>query len=660
MNRVTTMKVRAMSVAAIFLLTTLTTGHAAAATNDDPTPGQAKWSGLKKGKAALEALGATTDDVAKLNSMSEKALKKLLSSDPTVRVNGRGHITFIDPVKAGASAQAASAAAAAPFPLSQTFTLHSKPGSTKTIYLDLNGYDLSDTQWDDDSNGQVSGTYKGYSTDLDFTSFSDTERTAIQSIWQRVAEDYSSLDVDVTTQLPASSALDRSSSGDSAYGTVAFISSDNSLVNDLDCSCGGMAWLDSFDEIGWWQRHLRPALVLAKEVGPIKGVAEATSHEVGHTLGLSHDGTATESYYEGASEGLWAPIMGVGYYNPVTSWSSGEYPLANNSEDDFAEMATHGVVARADEAGGTTASALVSNGNASGFISTGADKDLYAVDWACTSAMQASASPAPVSPNLDIQLRLLDSEGAEIDADNPDAARVTSDNASGLGATVGQSLTPGRYYLEVDGVAGGSLLDGYTNYSSVGSYSLTTTGCSAPSAPQALTATVDQIGATAQLVWQPPAQNGGTELTGYVVKIGTQTETLSASATSFTTGPLSRASATTISVQGVNAVGTGASASVSARALPVASMRGLKVARRDNALKATWLTPTMTGKAPVTGFRILVKRGSVKVKTYDVSSTTRAKLITGLSSRYRYTTYVRVLTGTSTGPWSKVSLVRPY
>ena len=53
-----------------------------------------------------------------------------------------------------------------------------------------------------------------------------------------------------------------------------------------------------------------------------KNLAEAASHEVGHNLGLSHDGTASTGYYSG--QGAWAPIMGVGYYKPITQWSKGE------------------------------------------------------------------------------------------------------------------------------------------------------------------------------------------------------------------------------------------------------------------------------------------------------------------------------------------------
>lgn len=55
-------------------------------------------------------------------------------------------------------------------------------------------------------------------------------------------------------------------------------------------------------------------------------IAEAVSHEVGHTLGLSHDGQKAggtvlkgTAYYEG--QGNYAPVMGASYNKPVTQWS---------------------------------------------------------------------------------------------------------------------------------------------------------------------------------------------------------------------------------------------------------------------------------------------------------------------------------------------------
>ena len=59
---------------------------------------------------------------------------------------------------------------------------------------------------------------------------------------------------------------------------------------------------------------------------------------VGHTLGLSHDGNSTATYFFGADGSQWAPIMGAGYYKPITPWSKGEYTDANNQQDDVATI----------------------------------------------------------------------------------------------------------------------------------------------------------------------------------------------------------------------------------------------------------------------------------------------------------------------------------
>jgi serralysin len=59
-----------------------------------------------------------------------------------------------------------------------------------------------------------------------------------------------------------------------------------------------------------------PVRCIRQTEEPEKYTAEAISHEVGHTLGLSHDGriTPSEGYYAGHGSGDtgWAPIMGVG------------------------------------------------------------------------------------------------------------------------------------------------------------------------------------------------------------------------------------------------------------------------------------------------------------------------------------------------------------
>ena len=91
----------------------------------------------------------------------------------------------------------------------------------------------------------------------------------------------------------------------------------------------------------------QPAFVFAGNLGGSTGyVAEAASHEAGHTFGLFHDGTASSSYSTG--HGDWAPIMGVGYGKAITQWSRGEYPSATNHQDDLAAIAALGGLAPDD------------------------------------------------------------------------------------------------------------------------------------------------------------------------------------------------------------------------------------------------------------------------------------------------------------------------
>ncbi len=93
-------------------------------------------------------------------------------------------------------------------------------------------------------------------------------------------------------------------------------------------------------------------------------MAEAVSHEAGHTYNLVHDGriSPAEGYYQGHGSGAtgWAPIMGVGYYRSLTQWSKGEYTSANNTEDDLAKLASK-IPVIADDHGNTVAAATQLN-----------------------------------------------------------------------------------------------------------------------------------------------------------------------------------------------------------------------------------------------------------------------------------------------------------
>ncbi len=279
-----------------------------------------------------------------------------------------------------------------------------------------------------------------------------------------MAEDYAPFNVDVTTQDPGDAAIFRSSSSDLVYGTRAVISP----TNFTGSSIGSIAYVGAFNGVG---SSYKPAFVMTSGLGNSeKNIAEATSHEVGHNLNLSHDGKTntdgtTTGYYSG--HGDWAPIMGVGYYKPVTQWSKGEYPGANQLQDDVAVIQTYGIPVIADDYGNTNASATVLNGSsisASGVITTRSDVDVFQFSTG-DGTVTINVNPAPRGGNLDIQARISDAQGNVIAIINP----------AGLPAVISESLSAGVYYLTIDGLGVGDLTTGYSDYASIGQYSISGT-----------------------------------------------------------------------------------------------------------------------------------------------------------------------------------------
>ncbi|MFN8508306.1 MAG: pre-peptidase C-terminal domain-containing protein [Dehalococcoidia bacterium] len=438
-----------------------------------------------RGDAAIAALGARLDEVAALNGKSGVQLTSLLRGDSTLWVSTGGVLFYKEPAETGGG----PGVAAGPFAYSQTFLLHSKPGASKVIFLDFDGFTLpATTAW----TGMANMAVGPYNTDGN-AAFSNTEQDVIQSVWQRVAEDYAPFDVDVTTEDPGDAAITRSGAGDSVFGTRALITNDTAAwAAACSSGCGGIAYVGTFDQASSHQNY-QPAFVFAGGVPGSKNIAEATSHEVGHNLGLSHDGVIAQNgqpaqgYYTGcvppasnSCPAIWAPIMGVGYYKPISQWSRGEYTYANNTEDDLAVIQANGLSYRADDHGDSTGTATALGGSgslsASGVISTAADVDYFSFT-AAAGALSVTATPASVAPNLDILFELRNSAGTVLTSTNPAAAMTNNDTATGLGATISYSLpSTGTYYLAVSGVGSGDAASGgYSDYASLGQYSLSGT-----------------------------------------------------------------------------------------------------------------------------------------------------------------------------------------
>ncbi len=433
----------------------------------------------RRGEDAITALGARLSEVAARNDLTGADLAALLRADQTAWLDASGRLFFVEPV-AGA-VESPISGGAAPFPYDQTFQLHSFRGSDRVIYLDFDGHQVTGTGWNVDYGEPFK--VEPYTIDTDGLTFSPVEREEIQQIWQRVAEDFAPFEIDVTTEAPPDGALTRADVDDSVYGTRVVITDTNTVYSS--CTCGGVAYVGTFDAID--ADYYDPAFVFTRGVGHgDKAVAEAASHEAAHNLGLLHDGTRSQGYYEG--QGSWAPIMGVGYYEPITQWSRGEYNNANNKEDDFVVMQSHGAMPRSDDHGGTLADAIGIAPGASldldGLISTQADVDVFKLNVENNGQLSVAASPAPLGPNLDIRLELLDSTGQVTASADPvsGTAVVAGENvATGLGASLSIPVTQGTYYLRVDGVGAGSARStGYSDYASVGAYKLSGALVAAP------------------------------------------------------------------------------------------------------------------------------------------------------------------------------------
>lgn len=434
--------------------------------------------GIAKGEAAIQRLGQHLPDVALNYGHTPDELRGMLRSDHTLHVDETGRLLYIEDAEPGmepeqALAVNAPSALVASVPLTETFLLHSRPGAKRVIYLDFDGHVLTGTAWN-------SGTIDcpAWSLDADRTSFNDSERTTIQGIWRRVAEDYLPFDVDVTTEYPGEAAITRSSTSDGLFGMRVLISPISSYFGNY----GGIAYVGVFDYVN---DFYKPALIFPEKLANNeKYIGEAAAHEAGHTLGLSHDGTSSTGYYAGSGSGEtgWAPIMGVGYYQNLTQWSKGEYSGAINKEDDLAVMQQNGVVYRSDDFGNTFSTAaslpMARYVTASGMIERNTDVDVFSFTTG-TGPISIDVLPAEKGANLDIQADLYDSGGVKIVSSNPTGY---------LSAGIDADLAAGTYFLSVRGTGQGDPASGYSSYASLGVYTIDATlvSLAGPAAPVAI------------------------------------------------------------------------------------------------------------------------------------------------------------------------------
>ena len=419
-----------------------------------------------------------------------------LADDSSAFLDSTGRLLYIEQFDA---AQAAGPAASAPeiaassdpavaqgvsAPPPDTFALNSRPGSTKTIFLDFDGYTVTGTAWNAQT-GIGSQTVAPYDYD-GVPGRSATDEQYIRAIWQAVADDYAAFDVNVTTQQPTTDALFRSSPDDTTYGSIAVITPDKWMPTVCGSGCGGVAYVNVFGQLN--DQYYAPAWVFASSLSSWTYVADTISHEVGHNLGLNHhglrsvtpgDNCPTSDYFSGngSGTGSWGPIMGAPFGRQYTQWSKGEYACANNpTQNDVSIIGakTGFVPDESSSLGNAVPIPTNELPTADQIIGFAGDVDYFSIT-VTSGYLKITLTRTVNGSSLYPRYAVLNSSGTELGS-----ANLSSTNNGSIELT---GLSPGGYYVSVTGSGLRTPQTGFSNYGSLGYYNVKAQTFATPSAP---------------------------------------------------------------------------------------------------------------------------------------------------------------------------------
>lgn len=315
--------------------------------------------------------------------------------------------------------------------------LESRSGAPTVLLIDFDGEDVSG--WG----------YNFYN--VNHSNYSDDQ---IRKIWEVISADLIMFDINVTTNRALYDSYPVTKSLICVYGEATGLN-----------KVGGLSLVNIFGTG-------RGCLVNSKNGDKGVETGHIGSHEVGHAMGLLHDGTIwpgpSVGYYGGHAD--WAPIMGNSYGKTYVTWSKGDYEFGGQKQDDLAIIGAHTGFAIDDQKEKSTL--IIGKGdslnwsNNNGIIENSEDVDTFCFEMATAGNINLKIGTTVLHTNLDVEVVIIDEQGNILFQQNETLTR---------NALVAANLQAGKYRLLIKSGHENTVDDGFTSYSSFGYYEITGT-----------------------------------------------------------------------------------------------------------------------------------------------------------------------------------------
>jgi hypothetical protein len=182
------------------------------------------------------------------------------------------------------------------------------------------------------------------------------------------------------------------------------------------------------------------------------------------------------------------------------------------------------------------------------------------------------------------------------------------------------------------------------------SASINRTPITSPATPTTISA-VATAGAVA-LTWSAPVNNGGSAITGYIIKDGAAAETTitDPATTTKTFSGLTGGSTASYSIRAKNANGNSEWVAFASATLPSAPDKptGITATAGTTSITVSWVAPTITGNSAITGYKVyLFNSSGTAVGTPTTSQTTTAEITSVAAGTYTVKVVATNLVGDS-------------